>query len=82
MVEVIGVVTEDQGRMQLQLKNGEVRDKRTIQIADEAGVSVATTLWGLCSGNDEIGVGQIIAIKGAKTSNYGGVSLNVDDSSS
>lgn len=43
---------------------------------------MSTTLWGECSGNEQIGVGQIIAIKGAKTSSYGGVSLNVDDSSS
>lgn len=51
MVEIIGVVIEDQGQTQIQLKTGEYRDKRTIQIADESGASVGTTLWGECSAN-------------------------------
>lgn len=83
MVEVIGVITEDQGRTQIQIKaTGDFRDKRTIQIADESGSSVSTTLWGQSASIEDIGIGQIIAIKGAKTSSYGGISLNVDDGSS
>lgn len=83
MVEVIGVITEDRGVMQIQIRStGENKDKRTITLADESGVSVGVTFWGECGNRPEIAVGAIIAIKGAKISNYGGVSLNIDDSSS
>ena len=43
---------------------------------------MSTTLWGQSASIEKIGVGQVIVIKGAKTSNYGGISLNVDDNSS
>jgi replication factor A1 len=61
---------------------GENRTKRGITIADESGSSVGLTFWGECGDREDITVGSIVAIKGAKVSDYGGVSLNCDDNSS
>lgn len=83
LVEVIGVVIEDQGVLQIQIRStGEYRDKRSITLADESGISVGATLWGECSGAHDIQIGHVMAVKGAKLSDYGGVSLNIDDNSS
>ena len=38
-----------------------------------------STFWGACALKEGIDVGTILAIKGAKISDYGGKSLNVSD---
>ena len=50
-------------------------------IADETALSVGATLWGESASKYNIEVGTVIAVKGAKVSDYGGVSLNIDDNS-
>ena len=42
-----------------------MKDKRTLTIADDTGVSVMATMWGEISQTD-IQEGTIVAIKGAK----------------
>ena len=64
---------------QIQIRStGELRDKRTITVSDDSGVSIMATLWGEIAGDEKITVGQIIAAKGVKVSEYGGKSLNID----
>ena len=79
---MIGIITEVGPASTLTLKSGENRDKRTLTIADESGLSVGMTLWG-CLGSDfEYAEGQIMAVKNARVSDYGGKSLNCGDGSS
>jgi hypothetical protein len=45
-VDVVGVITEVMQTSSIQLKSGENKDKRSLTIADESGLSVMMTLWG------------------------------------
>ena len=53
-----------------------MKDKRTVTISDDTGVSVQATFWGEIA-HTNIAEGTIVAIKGAKVSDYGGKSLNL-----
>jgi replication factor A1 len=82
MIDVIAVLTEVQTVMQIQIKStGEFRDKRSITLTDDTGVNIMATLWGDISNNEKLQEGAIIAVKGAKVSEYGGKSLNIDSGS-
>ena len=58
---------------------GEQRDKRTITLIDDSGIDIQATIWGEQASRSDIEVGSIIAIRGAKVSDYGGKSLNISD---
>jgi len=77
MVDVIGVITEAQGVTSLTTKAGDPCDKQSVTIADDSNISVNLTFWRDAAHDEALQVGTIIAIKGAKISSYGGVSLNV-----
>jgi replication factor A1 len=55
------------------------KDKRTLTIADESGLKIQLTLWGKNATRLPFDEGRVIAIKGAKVSEYGGKSLNAGD---
>jgi len=46
-------------------------------MADDSNQSVGLTFWREAANDPALQIGTIIAIKGAKISSYGGVSLNV-----
>ena len=48
-------------------------------LADESGLCITVSLWGKNAVQDEIVEGQVMAIKGARVSNYNGCSLNAGD---
>lgn len=51
--------------------------KRNVTLADQTGCSVSLTLWNQdATGFPDDKVGQIVAIKGTRTSDFGGVTLN------
>lgn len=56
-----------------------MRDKRTITLTDDSGLSLQATLWGEVAQMNGLEVGTILAIKGAKVSDYGGKSLNISN---
>lgn len=57
---------------------GESRDKRTITLCDDTGVSINATLWGEAA-SQEVQVGDVLACKAARVSDYGGKSLNLGE---
>jgi hypothetical protein len=57
---------------------GEYKDKRTITLCDDTGVSINATLWGGAA-SQELQVGDILACKAARVSDYGGKSLNLGE---
>lgn len=81
MIDVVGVILGIEELGQIQLKNtGEMRDRRQIALGDESGLSMMATLWGDLAKNEKVQIGTVMAIKGAKVSDYGGKSLNISDS--
>ena len=78
MIDIIAVVIECQESGQIQLKStGEMRSKRNITFGDCAGLSVGATVWGDLANETRIQPGTVMAVKGAKVSDYGGKSLNI-----
>ena len=55
---------------------GQSKEKRNLNLADESGNSIALTLWGKNAVQENFDVGQVIAIRGAKVSDYNGKTLN------
>ena len=52
-VDVIGVVMEVNSTVSINMKDGNVRDKRTLIIGDESFKSISITLWGdACHAHD------------------------------
>lgn len=58
------------------MKDGNSRDKRTLLIGDEGNVSIGVTLWGTACEAHNYEVGQVIAFKACRVSEYNGRSLN------
>jgi replication factor A1 len=78
MLDLIAVVTELQPVSQIQIKQtGEMRNRRSLTLSDDSGVSISATVWGDQSLRGDLEVGAVLAIKGAKVSDYGGKSLNL-----
>lgn len=78
MIDLIAVVQEVQEVRQIQMKStGEFKDRRQVTFVDDTGVSIMATLWGELGGAADLQVGQVVAVKGAKVSDYGGKSLNL-----
>lgn len=57
-----------------------MRDRRQVAIGDESGFSMMATLWGPLASSEKVEVGRVMAVKGAKVSDYGGKSLNISES--
>lgn len=80
MIDVIGVVVQAKPATVIQTKRGDAA-KRSLIIGDQSGRTVELTLWGAqASGFDEVlashGDHPILAVKGAKVSDFGGRSLS------
>lgn len=61
----------------MKLRNKSVKVRKYITILDESSVSISITLWGeMCEKNNNFKKGDILAVKGARVSDFGGKSLN------
>lgn len=75
-VDVIGILLEIGQTTALTMRDGTSRDKRTLLVGDEGNVSIGVTLWGSVCEAHNYTVGQVIAFKGCRVSEYNGRSLN------
>jgi len=75
-VDVIGVVTEMGPPNSINLKSGQVKERRNVVIADDSGCSIQVSFWSQNAALENYGKGQVIAIKGARVSDFNGKSLN------
>ena len=55
------------------------KDRRYITIVDEGGSLIQVSLWGKNTRDYDLSEGQVIAIKGARVSDYNGKSINSGD---
>lgn len=56
-----------------------MRDRRQVTLCDDNGISLMATLWGSLAHARQVIEGTVMAIKGAKVSDYGGKSLNISE---
>jgi replication factor A1 len=78
-IDVCGIVQDIGSVTNVNLKSGNMKERRNITLVDDSGVQGQSILISLWSGNaKQTGYlsGQIMAIKGARVSDYNGKSLN------
>jgi len=82
--DVLGVVTETSDMEEIKLKSGQSKSRKHITITDQSMCSINLTLWGdgLCSKQMDLKVGQVLSIKAARISDFGGKCLNASDDQS
>lgn len=76
---MIGVVVEVGQVGSVPLKTGGSKMRRNVQIGDESGLKIQIALWGGLANMFDLQVGQVLAVRGARVSDYGGKSLNCGD---
>ena len=76
-IDVVGVISMLGEKEEINLKNGTTKLRRQIQLVDDSQVSVSLTFWGeeLCS-RDDLTLGDVLAVKAGRVSEFGGRSLN------
>ena len=75
-IDVIGIILEVGQTGSITLRSGEQRLKRTLVVGDDMKVSIGLTLWGDTCEAYQFEVGQIVAFKSCRVSEYQGRSLN------
>lgn len=79
-IDAIGIITQVGILTQVNIKqSGAVKDRRNICIADESNLSIQVSLWGANARTDGYTDGQVLALRGARVSDYNGKSLNSGD---
>lgn len=64
----------------LKLKSGGEKMRSNVTIGDETMTSISVTLWAsMCLNNEDLKPGEVVALKGARLSEYGIRSLNADE---
>ena len=81
VIDLIGVVSQVGEIANITSKSGNELTKRDIFVADDTGASIKLTLWSDKAVSFSSPPGTIIAIKGARVSDYGGKSLSLVSSS-
>ncbi len=75
-VDVIGIVLEAGPTGSINLRDGNSKNRRTITIGDDKNMMIGVTIWGDNCERFDIQVGQIVAFRECKISEYRGKSLN------
>ena len=79
-IDTIGIITQVGILTQVNIKqSGAVKDRRNICIADESNLSIQVSLWGANARKEGYGDGQVMALRGARVSDYNCKSLNSGD---
>eukprot|EP00003_Mantamonas_plastica_P022780 TRINITY_DN3945_c0_g1_i2.p1 TRINITY_DN3945_c0_g1~~TRINITY_DN3945_c0_g1_i2.p1 ORF type:complete len:551 (-),score=202.83 TRINITY_DN3945_c0_g1_i2:80-1732(-) len=76
-VDVIGVIKSVGDSVSIQTKKGTTLSKRDVSLIDTTANVVSLTTWGNTADTFEGAEGQVLAVKGAKVSDFNGVSLSV-----
>ena len=76
IVDVIGVIAQVADVANITTKAGKELAKRDVYIADDTSASIRITFWAETAINFDIPVGGILAIKGARLSDFGNKSLS------
>ena len=75
-IDVIGVILDVGPTSSINMRDGKVREKRTLTIGDESNICIGVTLWGAVTEVHRYSAGQVVAFKGCRVSDFNGKSLN------
>lgn len=79
-IDVVGIISDLGEKENVNLKTGKSKLRRYIELTDDSEAKISLTLWGEEACNKhELQVGDLLAIKAARVSDYGGRSLNAAD---
>lgn len=76
-VDVIGIIRTVNPHFEITSKAGKKFDRRDIVIVDDSGYSVSVGLWNQQSVDFSLPEGSVIAIKGARVTDFNGKSLSM-----
>jgi replication factor A1 len=79
-IDVIGVVADVSENEVVNLRKGSQKTRKYVTLVDESGCAISLTLW--ASMNEKVtsaDMHKVLAVKGARVSEYGGKSLNAAD---
>ncbi len=84
MADVLGVIKEVHGCTNVTTRNDKETTRRNLTLADSSGAQINVTLWGGHAAHPDqyFANNPVLAIKGAKLSDYNGRSLSTFNSSS
>lgn len=79
-LDICGVVSEISEKEIINLRSGMQKVRMYVTLIDDSYFSISLTLWGeMCERCSSIQMGDILSVKGARVSEFGGKSLNAAD---
>jgi replication factor A1 len=73
LIDIAAFVREPGDCQKVNLKNGESKDRRVLSLYDDTNKIVEMTIWGDMAKNLEVDRNDLVLVKGARISDYGGV---------
>ncbi|CEP24825.1 unnamed protein product [Cyberlindnera jadinii] len=80
IIDVVGVIKEVNPAFQITSRAGKSYDRRDITIVDDSQFAISLGLWNKAAVDFDIPQGTVIAVKGAKVSDFNGKTLSMTPS--
>ncbi|CCH45720.1 Replication protein A 70 kDa DNA-binding subunit [Wickerhamomyces ciferrii] len=80
IIDVVGVIKEVNPHFQITSKAGRAYDRRDITVVDDSQFAISVGLWNKTALEFDTPEGTVIAIKGAKVSDFNGKTLSITPS--
>lgn len=79
-LDISGAITEISEKETVNLRSGQQKVRKYVTLIDDSMCSISLTLWGdMCERSSSLKIGDVLAVKGARVSEFGGKSLNAAD---
>jgi replication factor A1 len=79
-VDVCGIVADVSDNETVNLRKGSSKVRKYVTLIDESGFAISLTLWAtMCERVTNDDLHKVLAVKGARVSEFGGKSLNAAD---
>lgn len=79
-LDISGVIIEISEKETVNLRSGQQKVRKYVTLIDDSSFSISLTLWGdMCERSSSLNIGDVLAVKGARVSEFGGKSLNAAD---
>lgn len=79
-LDVCGIIAEVSDNEMVNLRKGSQKTRKYVTLIDDSGCAISLTLWAsMCERITEVDMHKVIAVKGARVSEFGGKSLNAAD---
>ena len=79
-VDVCGIVADVSENETVNLRKGSQKVRKYVTLIDNTGCGISLTLWAsMCDRVTNLDLNKVLAVKGARVSEFGGKSLNAAD---